>query len=91
MSKQGNNRSQKSSRGVYKGPGKLNLTYEDTPYDFFPDKETSAVFKNMIDAGYILSCDTVVLPQFWHNDWSTCPICGCEQTEEGHWIHNQEQ
>jgi hypothetical protein len=37
------------------------------------------------------TCYYIVNPDYWRDEWTECPLCGCTPDADGVWVHRQEQ
>ena len=51
---------------------------------------TDALEKIVRDANTI-SCDEITNSDYWNEEWTECPVCGCKPDKDGLWIHEQMQ
>ena len=45
----------------------------------------------MVRKSSSVSCDEITNPDYWNDEWTECPVCGCKPDADGLWIHNDKQ
>ena len=38
-----------------------------------------------------VSCDEITNKDYWNDEWTECPICGCKPDGDGLWVHGEQQ
>lgn len=47
--------------------------------------------KEMVKKSHAVSCDEITNQEYWNEEWTECPICGCKPDEDGVWVHGNIQ
>lgn len=34
-----------------------------------------------------IRCEEIVDPEYWNDEWTVCPVCGCTPDNDGVWKH----
>lgn len=51
------------------------------------DEKLDALIRLIKDANRV-TCGSLVDPDYWNDEWTECPACGCRPDGDNIWIHS---